>query len=91
MSVFLFVFSLAICSWDEMSALDLDTMINRVLNMTGHDDLYYIGHSQGTLIMFGKLAKDPKFHKKVNFNLKQKQSFLYVDQKILCPGSGGVG
>ncbi|VDD90165.1 unnamed protein product [Enterobius vermicularis] len=52
-------------SWDEMANFDLETMINGVLEVTGREDLYYVGHSQGTLIMFAKLSNDRLFTKKI--------------------------
>uniref|UniRef100_A0A914D230 Partial AB-hydrolase lipase domain-containing protein n=1 Tax=Acrobeloides nanus TaxID=290746 RepID=A0A914D230_9BILA len=52
-------------SWDEMRKYDLDAMINKVLNITGQPNLYYIGHSQGTLTMFTHLATDQTFHSKI--------------------------
>ncbi|GMT15702.1 hypothetical protein PFISCL1PPCAC_7000, partial [Pristionchus fissidentatus] len=52
-------------SWDEMAHSDLPAMINKVLEITGHKDLYYMGHSQGTLTMFTKMSVDQDFSKKI--------------------------
>uniref|UniRef100_A0A1I7X0X2 AB hydrolase-1 domain-containing protein n=1 Tax=Heterorhabditis bacteriophora TaxID=37862 RepID=A0A1I7X0X2_HETBA len=51
-------------TWQDMSSYDLTDSINYVLKETGQKSLYYIGHSQGTVIMFAKLAEDPQFGKK---------------------------
>ncbi|TKR65355.1 hypothetical protein L596_025769 [Steinernema carpocapsae] len=53
-------------SWDAMAKYDLPDMINTVLEKTGQKNLTYIGHSQGTLIMFAKLAEDKEFALKIN-------------------------
>ncbi|MCP9262508.1 Lipase [Dirofilaria immitis] len=50
--------------WDEMAKFDLDAMFNVVLNETKQNSLYYIGYSQGTLIMFAKLSQDSNFSSK---------------------------
>lgn len=52
-------------SFDEMIAIDLPTMIDYVLERTGHGRLIYVGHSQGTMIMFGLLAQFPQYNKKI--------------------------
>lgn len=51
-----------------MAEYDLKTMINFILLITKQTSLYYMGHSQGTEIMFAKLSIDQKFSKKVNAN-----------------------
>lgn len=53
-------------TYDEMIQYDLPVVIDYVLEMTGHKKLDYIGHSQGTLIMFGLLSTRPEYQAKVN-------------------------
>lgn len=52
-------------SFDEMIAYDLPAMLDHVLNETGRERLLYVGHSQGTLILFGLLAERPEYNDKI--------------------------
>uniref|UniRef100_A0A1I7Y913 Abhydro_lipase domain-containing protein n=1 Tax=Steinernema glaseri TaxID=37863 RepID=A0A1I7Y913_9BILA len=52
-------------SFDEHAKYDLPAMIDFVLNRTRQEQLYFVGHSQGTLTMFAKLSDDQKFGQKV--------------------------
>lgn len=51
--------------FDDMIDIDLPTMIDYVLKKTGSKKLFYVGHSQGTMIMFGLLSSKPEYNKKI--------------------------
>jgi len=53
-------------SWDEIVKYDIDAHFDKILKVTGQKKIYYMGHSQGTLIMFAKLASDPDFSERIN-------------------------
>lgn len=52
-------------SWQEMAKYDLPAMINYVLKVTGEEQLYYVGHSQGTLIGFTGFSENPALGEKI--------------------------
>ncbi|XP_077498498.1 gastric triacylglycerol lipase-like [Amblyomma americanum] len=52
-------------SFQEMIEYDLPAMIDHVLEETGLSRIGYVGHSQGTLVMFGLLSSAPEYNDKV--------------------------
>jgi len=56
-------------SWDEMSDYDLPAMVDYALQVSGQSQLFYIGHSQGTLIAFAQFAKNKELASKIKLFL----------------------
>ena len=52
-------------SWQEMAEYDLPAMLNHALNVSGEKQLFYVGHSQGTLIGFTGFSSNPQLASKV--------------------------
>lgn len=52
-------------SYDEMANYDLPASINFILNKTGQEQVYYVGHSQGTTIGFIAFSRNPELAKKI--------------------------
>ncbi|XP_048769439.1 gastric triacylglycerol lipase-like [Ostrea edulis] len=52
-------------SWDEMAKYDTPAVLEYILKKTGKQQLYYIGHSQGTLQAFTAFSQNPALAKKV--------------------------
>nr|XP_026696310.1 lysosomal acid lipase/cholesteryl ester hydrolase isoform X1 [Ciona intestinalis] len=52
-------------SWQHMSEHDIPSMVDKALQVSGHNNLYYIGHSQGTLVAFARLAENTEFNQKI--------------------------
>lgn len=52
-------------SYDEMANYDLPASINFILNKTGQQQVYYVGHSQGTTIGFIAFSQIPELAKKI--------------------------
>ncbi|XP_041671349.1 gastric triacylglycerol lipase isoform X2 [Cheilinus undulatus] len=52
-------------SHDEMALKDLPTAVDYILKVTGQEQIYYIGHSQGTTIGFMAFSTLPELASKV--------------------------
>lgn len=48
-----------------MAEYDLPAMLNHALNVSGEKKLFYVGHSQGTLIGFTGFSSNPQLASKV--------------------------
>ena len=44
-------------TFDEMAAIDLPNMIDYVVKKTGQENVFYFGHSQGSIIGFTGFSK----------------------------------
>ncbi|XP_049620522.1 lipase member K-like [Suncus etruscus] len=52
-------------SMDEMAKYDLPDTINFIVGKTGQEQLYYVGHSQGTTIAFIAFSTNPELAKRI--------------------------
>ncbi|KAJ7377378.1 hypothetical protein OS493_029738 [Desmophyllum pertusum] len=52
-------------SFQEMAKYDIPAMLEHALNVSGQAQLFYIGHSQGTLVGFTGFSANPELAKKV--------------------------
>ncbi|XP_058120152.1 lipase 1 [Anopheles ziemanni] len=52
-------------SWHEIGYYDIPAMIDYILESTGHDQLHYVGHSQGTTGFFVMASTRPEYNAKV--------------------------
>lgn len=52
-------------SWHEIGVYDLPAMIDRVLEETGAEKIYYVGHSQGTTAFYVMTSEKPKYNDKI--------------------------
>ncbi|XP_069688423.1 lipase 3-like [Periplaneta americana] len=52
-------------SWHEMGIFDLPAEFDYVLEQTGQEDLYYVGHSMGTTMFYVLMSVKPEYSTKV--------------------------
>ncbi|XP_055852506.1 lipase 3-like isoform X2 [Episyrphus balteatus] len=51
--------------WHEIALFDMPAMIDYVLYTTGEESLHYVGHSQGTTVLFVMTSLTPSFNYKI--------------------------
>lgn len=49
----------------EKGVYDLPAFIDYIKNFTGHDQIYYIGHSEGTTAFFTLMSERPEYNKDI--------------------------
>lgn len=52
-------------SWHEVGCYDIPATIDYILNKTGHEDLYYIGYSQGTTSFYVMGSERSEYNSKI--------------------------
>uniref|UniRef100_A0A7N8X1W6 Lipase n=1 Tax=Mastacembelus armatus TaxID=205130 RepID=A0A7N8X1W6_9TELE len=52
-------------SYDELALKDLPAVVDHILKVTGQEQIFYIGHSQGTTIAFIAFSTLPKLASKI--------------------------
>jgi len=52
-------------SWDQMASLDLPAVLTYIKDITHQEQLYYVGHSQGTMIAFAEFSSNQLLAKSV--------------------------
>ncbi|XP_006831190.1 PREDICTED: lysosomal acid lipase/cholesteryl ester hydrolase isoform X1 [Chrysochloris asiatica] len=72
-------------SFDEMAKYDLPASVNFVLKKTGQEQLYYVGHSQGTTIGFIAFSQMPELAKKIKmfFALAPVMSIKFATSPVV--------
>lgn len=52
-------------SWEEIGRVDLPSMIDYILDITGKARIHYIGHSQGTTVYWVMGSLRPEYNDKI--------------------------
>ncbi|XP_067858635.1 gastric triacylglycerol lipase [Heptranchias perlo] len=75
-------------SFDEMATKDLPAVIDFILQKTKQQQLYYVGHSQGTTIAFIAFSTMPELAKKIKvfFGLAPVATIKYSESPLVKIG-----
>ncbi|XP_044739787.1 uncharacterized protein LOC123301120 [Chrysoperla carnea] len=93
-------------SWHEMGTIDVPNTIDYILQVTKSTQVNYIGHSQGTTVLFVMLSENPEYNTKIKVavalapiafmenlssSLLRKLSKMYPLIKVLLESLGFYG
>ncbi|KAF2901554.1 hypothetical protein ILUMI_04632 [Ignelater luminosus] len=56
-------------SWHEIALNDVTVMIDYALSKTKQENLYYIGHSQGTTVFYVLCSEKPEYNEKIRVHI----------------------
>ncbi|XP_023025870.2 lipase 3-like [Leptinotarsa decemlineata] len=56
-------------SWHEIGTIDVPTVIDYILDVTGTDGVYYIGYSQGSIVFLVMTSIRPDYNAKVKVHI----------------------
>lgn len=68
-------------SWHEIGIIDIPEMLDYVLNKTKQEDLFYVGHSQGSTSFFVMCSERPEYNSKVKM-MHALAPVAYMDNAI---------
>uniref|UniRef100_A0A3Q2PXL4 Lipase n=1 Tax=Fundulus heteroclitus TaxID=8078 RepID=A0A3Q2PXL4_FUNHE len=71
-------------SYDDMALKDLPAVINHILKVTGQEQIFYVGHSQGTTIAFIAFSTLPELASKIRlfFGLAPVATVAFTDSPM---------
>lgn len=83
-------------SFNEMGIYDLPSSIDYILNNTGKEQLFYIGHSQGTTSFYIMASEKPEYNKKIKaqFSLAPVAYMNHIESpliKFIAPFTNIIG
>lgn len=72
-------------SWHEIGYYDLPAMIDRALNVSGQEKLFYIGHSQGGTVFWVFLSTRPEYNDKIRLGMALAPAgyMSHLDNKVI--------
>ncbi|CAD5227127.1 unnamed protein product [Bursaphelenchus xylophilus] len=80
-------------SWPEHAHKDLPAMFDKITEVTGQEQIYYVGHSQANLILFAHLSVHPEFANRIRrhfalapvYTVKHIKGLLQVMARTVYP------